>query len=449
MRFFPDPGTIVTVGGIYIRWYVATTVIGAILGYLFASRRMKNHGYFQHTTDDLLVIAIVCVIFGGRIGWIFDDFREYRMYLWDIFALSDGGFEVLTAELAFALGIRLYTKPKMMSYRRTIDAIMPGVLLAALVSEVGRCFSYPEVWWLVLLDAIGFLIVWTVGRHYQKGRKRGDLGAFVFMWSGIVRLIAVVFKLDDLAVPFSIVWCVFTEIFGMILYLQSRKEEDPKPVILFDFDGTLMDSEHMVIGCYAYLFQKYGKLEDFTKDKQAEIFTHSLRDELTRLFPEENPDKLAKEYREFQKSLPGKHLVQLLPHTTETLQELKNRGYKLGIVTSRLSESCEMWAEDLDIEDYFDIIVGTERFRHEKPAPDGIVRACEMLKTGHDNVIYIGDNVSDVEMGKNAGVYTIGYVTNWDKREAIENAKPNRVIVDITEILSVVKEKHAWSYERL
>lgn len=449
MRFFPDPGTIVTVGGIYIRWYVVTVVLGAILGYLFSSHVMKKHGYFQHTTDDLLLIAIVCVIFGGRFGWILDDLREYRMYFLGVFSFSDGGFEILTAELAFALGIRLYTKPLMMSYRRTIDSIMPGVLLAAMIAEIGRCFAFLKIWFLVLLDAIGFLIVWTVGRHYQKGRKRGDLGAFVFMWSGIVRLLAAVFQLDELAMPFSIVWCVLAEAFGMILYLQSRKEDDPKPVILFDFDGTLMDSEHMVIGCFAYLFQKYGKLEDFTKDKQAEVFTRNLHDELARLFPDQNPDKLTREYREFQKSLPGKHLVQLLPHTEETLKELKNRGYKLGIVTSRLSESCEMWAEDLGIRDYFDIIVGTEGFRHDKPAPDGIVRAGELLKTGHDNAVYVGDNVSDVQMGRNAGVFTIGYVTNWDKREAVENAKPNAVIFDIAEILPLLEEKHAWSYEKL
>ena len=117
----------------------------------------------------------------------------------------------------------------------------------------------------------------------------------------------------------------------------------------------------------------------------------------------------------------------------------------MAIVTSRLSESCETWVEDLEIEQYIDLVVGTERYRHAKPKPDGIIETCEMLNVGHDSVVYIGDNVSDVQAGKNAGVYTVGFITNEEKREKIEAEKPNATISDITELLTLLDAKHAWS----
>ena len=44
-----------------------------------------------------------------------------------------------------------------------------------------------------------------------------------------------------------------------------------------------------------------------------------------------------------------------------------------------------------------------------------------MLNVGHDSVMYVGDNVSDVQAGKNAGVYTVGFITNEEKREKIRS----------------------------
>ncbi len=253
-----------------------------------------------------------------------------------------------------------------------------------------------------------------------------------------------VFKWDPLAV--NNVWCcVFAEAYGLIVWTYSRFFDKRKPVILFDFDGTIMDSEQMIVGCFAYLFQKYGDIKDFTKEVQQEVFGPPLRDELKKLFPDQDTDQLMKDYTDFQKSLPGRHLVSTIPHVVDVLKELKKQGYVTAIVTSRLSESCETWVEDLEIEEYFDAIVGTERYRHSKPRPDGIIETCEILNVGHDSVVYIGDNVSDVQAGKNAGVYTIGFVTNEEKKEKIMNEKPNATIYDINELMKILDDKHDWS----
>ncbi|MDD6257733.1 MAG: HAD-IA family hydrolase [Erysipelotrichaceae bacterium] len=447
MRFFPDPSTIVIVGGVYIRWYAVTLVLGFILGYLFSSRIMKSHGYGQATTDDLLIIMIVCTLIGGRIGWVLENLHEYMLYVPGVFRITDGGSEVITAVLANALGICLYTRRRKMSFRRTMDSASPGCFIAIIVARIGRCLAYSPLWLTIGIDIIGFIVVWYGIRPYRPGRMRGDTSAVTLMWLGISRLSACVFGLDPFAEN-CIPYCIIAEVLGIVMYVYDHKYPKIKPLLLFDFDGTIMDSEKMITGCYAYLFQKHRSLDDFTPELQKEVFGADLEEELARLFPDEDTADMVKEFREFQKSLPGRHLVQLMPHVKETLDELKKRGYEMGIVTSRLSESCEMWLKDLEIEDYFNAVIGNENYRHAKPAKDCIIRACEIMGHGHDAVVYTGDNPHDVETGINAGVYTVGFVSDWEKKEAIENSKPNVMIFEFSELIKVLNVDHAWTYEQ-
>ena len=70
-----------------------------------------------------------------------------------------------------------------------------------------------------------------------------------------------------------------------------------------------------------------------------------------------------------------------------------------------------------------------------------------MLKVGHDSVVYVGDGVKDVQAGRNAGVYTIAFVTNEEKRAALEKAKPNAVMNSFDELPQILSRQNAWSYD--
>jgi phosphoglycolate phosphatase-like HAD superfamily hydrolase/prolipoprotein diacylglyceryltransferase len=447
MVWFPDSSTIVTVGGVYIHWYAVTLVLGFIAGFFYLSRKMKDHGYQQRTADDLFLVAIVFGVFAGRVGWILENFKNYSMYAWYMLSIFDGGTEVLTAIFGMAIGVFLYTKKNHMSFRRTIDIVLVAELIISTIAKTGRCLENPSTWLVVAFNCAALAILYGI-RTWNKGRRRGDLASIGFMLAGMSRLLAYVFKLDTLAV--NCLWvCIASEAVGLCIYIFARNVKDTKPVILLDFDGTIMDSEGMVIGCYAYIFQKFGNLKDFTRDVQLEVLSLSLKDAMEKLFPDQNPELLVREYRDFQKSLPGKHLVNALPHTEETLKKLKEEGYVVGIVTSRISSSCESWLEDLGLRGYVDAVVGTEKIRHMKPAPDGILVTGEVLNTGHDACVYIGDSVTDVLAGKNAGVYTVGLLSYPEKEEKIIAAKPNETIKDLQELLPILEEQHAWSYTKI
>ena len=208
--------------------------------------------------------------------------------------------------------------------------------------------------------------------------------------------------------------------------------------VLFDFDGTLLDSHQMVILCYAYLFEKYRTKEEFTRELQLEVFGPPLYDEMKKLFPGYDPAQMVAEYRAYQLTLPGKGIVKLIPHTLEVLDELAARGVRMGVVSSRLSESCRMWMKEFDLEKYFEIILGQEMFHRPKPDPEGILKACEHMGVRPEDVLYIGDNASDVIAAKRAGAVSAGFISEREKEQEVLDAGADHVLYDLRKLTELI-----------
>ena len=448
MKFFPDANTIVTLGNFGLTWYTLTFLAACIFCFMEVSKQMAVHGYKQKTSDEIFTLGLIGSVLGGRIGWVLENFHEYYLYGWYVFRLSDGGLEVITALLGAGVAIYWYCLRHHMSLFRTMDTLSPVLMAGAIIVRIGRCFSQPMVWINVLISTICLALIWYVYRPYKTGHKRGDITAIVLLWLGVSRLGSHVFKIDDLAAN-CLITAILAEIGGIILYIRNRKYVAQKPTILFDLDGTLLDSEGMVIHCFMYLFEKYGDPKDFTHEKQLEVFGPPLKDEMQKLFPDRDPEVMVKEYRLYQNSLPDQHIVELLPNTEIVLRELKKRGYQLGIVSSRLTESCEMWLKEFKIYDLFDVVLGRDQFINAKPAPDGILKACEMLNKGHDSCIYIGDHFNDIEAARNAGVYAVAYVSNKERLPKIKAAGPNYLIMGLGDLIPELESDHAWTYEKI
>ena len=448
MKFFPDANTIFTIGNFGLTWYTLTFVIACIFCFMFGSKEFTKHGYKQKVADEVFTLALIGAVIGGRIGWVLENFHEYYLYAWYIFRLTDGGLEVITALLGAGVALYMYCRKNHMSFFRTMDTVSPILMAGAIIVRIGRCFSQPAVCINVAVSSVIFILIWYVYRPYKNGHKRGDITAIVLLWLGVSRLSAHVFKIDDLAAN-CLITSIMAEVGGLILYVRNRKYIAQKPTILFDLDGTLMDSEGMVTHCFMYLFEKYGDPKDFTHEKQLEVFGPPLKDEMQKLFPDRDPEVMVKEYRLYQNSLPDQHIVELLPNTEIVLRELKKRGYQLGIVSSRLTESCEMWLKEFKIYDLFDVVLGRDQFINAKPAPDGILKACEMLNKGHDSCIYVGDHFNDIEAARNAGVYAVAYVSNKERLPKIKAAGPNYLIMGLGDLIPELESDHAWTYEKI
>ncbi len=448
MHFFPDTKTLITIGPISIRWYALTLILGLAAAYYFLKKRLRRHGYNSESLDEIMILCLIGGLIGGRTIWVLQNLKEYMKYVPYMFAISDGGFDVVGVIAGISIILFVYSIRRHMSILRLMDNLMPAFFLFMTITRSGRAGTETGIWIIEALDVLGFIFMVVFLGKYREGRRRGDTACFGFMWLGLTRLIAVVTKWDSYAVN-ALYGAILIEAAALALYVVVHKRKPTKPIILFDLDGTLMDSEAMVIACFTYLFKKYSSVRLFTPEKQKEVFGPPLRDEMVVLFPDQDPDQMVAEYQRYQSSFSWKDEVVLFPGVKETLDELREAGYQMGIVSSRLTGSCRSWIRQLELTDYFEVILGRDMYQREKPYPDGILYAGRKMKRGHDSCIYVGDNASDVAAGRAAGAYSICYLTDLSKINAVRAVKPNAIIENFHDLAQIVQEEHEFSYERI
>ena len=67
------------------------------------------------------------------------------------------------------------------------------------------------------------------------------------------------------------------------------------------------------------------------------------------------------------------------------------------------------------------------------------------MKVSKDNAVYVGDSPTDIQAAKNAGMYSIGYIFNQERKQALLDSKPNACVDDLLRIREILKEDHAWT----
>lgn len=211
------------------------------------------------------------------------------------------------------------------------------------------------------------------------------------------------------------------------------------PAVLFDFDGTLMDSEPAIISSFMHVFEIYATPEEFTDERKTEVLGPPLDVEMRKFFPNEDVNEVLEEYRSFQEQ----HLHELMKPmkgAVELLTWLKKEGYPVGIVTIRHSKSLERILREFGLEHYFEVLVTGDDHVKSKPAPDGILYAMEQL--GCSESIYVGDSISDLLAGRNAGSTVIAALTKIEKEQSLIDFGPDHAVYDLGEIKQILQKDH-------
>jgi pyrophosphatase PpaX len=204
--------------------------------------------------------------------------------------------------------------------------------------------------------------------------------------------------------------------------------------IIFDLDGTLLNTDELIFKSFEHVFQTYFPGHKLSKDELLSFLGPSLVESFSKY--SDNVDELIDCYREYNHA-HHKDYVTIYPHVKETLEVLSNRGYKLAVVTTKLKYAAYLGLDLFDITKYFDVIIGIDDVTNTKPDPEGIFKALSM--TNQKNGVMIGDNVTDIKAGKNAGVYTIGVKWSPKGYQEIEKLKPDLLIDDMKEIIKFIE----------
>ncbi len=163
--------------------------------------------------------------------------------------------------------------------------------------------------------------------------------------------------------------------------------------IVFDLDGTLVDTDELVKKSYTHLFKIYRKDFNLTDDVLNSFLGPTLKEMFPKYFKEDF-DILEKAYHEYAYA-HTKEFAHLYPYAEDVIKELKRRGYKIGLVTSRLKESLIQMVETLNIKNLFDAFISLDDVSKAKPSGEGIIKICKIFNIKPEECFYLGDNLTD------------------------------------------------------
>ncbi|MEM3875028.1 MAG: HAD family hydrolase [Candidatus Bathyarchaeia archaeon] len=206
--------------------------------------------------------------------------------------------------------------------------------------------------------------------------------------------------------------------------------------IIIDLDGTLTDSKEAYREALARALETFG-IEEFDPRLVLEI-PRRLEQNLPieSLLPKINVEKFLNIYLEAYYKI-AEDKARLMPNVQKTLEKLSGKA-KMALLTMRYvpCENIGKWLEKVGLAKYFQCVVTALNTPFPKPSPKALVECAKRLGVKVDECAIVGDSVTDVKAGKNAGAKTIAVLSGIFTKEELEGEKPDLIINNIGELPS-------------
>jgi len=199
--------------------------------------------------------------------------------------------------------------------------------------------------------------------------------------------------------------------------------------VLFDWDGTLLDSFPAGYHASVTVLRHFG----IEVDRRRFLETYSPNwYESYRLLgvPEtewSNADQLWRKTYHQQTS-------ELFPFAAAVLERLRQAGLSLGLVTSGNRERVLHELERFRLRRLFSAVVCFEDTHEKKPHPAPLTRGLEQLSAAASTAVYVGDRPEDIYMGQSAGTFTIGVESEYGPRVILQEAAPDLLLPDASHL---------------
>ncbi|MRX72344.1 pyrophosphatase PpaX [Bacillus lacus] len=205
--------------------------------------------------------------------------------------------------------------------------------------------------------------------------------------------------------------------------------------ILFDLDGTLINTNDLIIESFL------STLNDYYPD------TYERMDVLPFIGPplldtflaidQDRAEEMVKAYRKFNHE---QHDLLVTEYETvfETISALREKGYKLGIVTTKIRTTVNMGLKLTKLDQFFDVVVTLDDVKNAKPHPEPVQLALSKLNSSPEESIMVGDNHHDIQSGKSAGTKTAGVSWTVKGIDYLSKYEPDYMLNQMSDLLEIV-----------
>jgi len=234
-----------------------------------------------------------------------------------------------------------------------------------------------------------------------------------------------------------------------MLYFNGKSETTRVPVkaVIFDLDGTLLDTKEIFYDVINIVFKKlnfpgvgrealaeaaaYGEFNwDMVLPAGLKVRKEEVLLQVRAIIEEISPPL----FRERTKPIAG---------ADEILKSLHGAGSKIGVVTSSRKRHLDMKMQSLEesgVAVLFEAIITADDVQMKKPSPEPLYECARRLGVAPGECVYVGDMRVDMKAGKSAGMTTVGVLTGFDDYDHLENEHPDLILE------SVASLKHHLSF---
>jgi len=193
--------------------------------------------------------------------------------------------------------------------------------------------------------------------------------------------------------------------------------------VLFDLDGTLVDSLDDLTDAVNHMMAGFGK-DPLTKTGVRALVGKGARNLVQRALNTESPADIERGlglFTEFNTNhITDKSM--LYPGVREMLENLAARGIRMAIVSNKGAALSSLILETLEIDAFFQIICGGDTFPEMKPSPLPLMRVIDDLAIAGSETLMVGDSINDIQAGKRAGISTIGCTWGYGGPDELKDA---------------------------
>ena len=212
-------------------------------------------------------------------------------------------------------------------------------------------------------------------------------------------------------------------------------------LILFDYDGTIVDSAKMIVKGAIEAFRLCG-LPDPDPKKVKENIGKPLSEALKVYAPKGynvNAEDISNAYKEWyiEQGKLGLQDEPIFPGMLELFRDLRKRNFKLGVATNKSRVALNNGLKKHCLTTYFDITLTTDELL-PKPNPDMANKAMLITNLTKDSLVIVGDTVNDIGLGVNAGITSIGVSWGYNRIELLRNEGADFTVKDSKELFNTI-----------
>lgn len=208
--------------------------------------------------------------------------------------------------------------------------------------------------------------------------------------------------------------------------------------ILFDFDGTLADTTDLILAAFDHTFQQCLHRR-FAREDIVQTFGLTLAEAMA-LFADD--ESMILNMRSVYRDFNLKHhdeMIKPISGVADALAAIQKRDIKMAVVTSKKQPMAKRGLKCCGLEAFISAVVGCDDTVNNKPHPEPMLKAAEILGIAPENCICVGDSPFDLQSGRRAGALTAAVAyTSFNIDDVLKKGKPDFILDNMLDLLPII-----------